>query len=514
MSRWTEPFEQHPIHTAIGDISERINAKFDGIDADGWSEIRRMRKVVSFFEETLKGFDAELVSSDFLDALNNEIQNQNILGHLTEYQANKDKQHLINANDCFDSVLHNSNFAHFFAIAKKSRITKPQKTLEKAIDDLAHIVSLEKGEFQKGIDDIDNSLKEKDERLEELSNSINANQQQANELSATWQTQYSEEQGGRNSAFETEQTNRTNDFDQWKQKFDQETQNQITNLINKATEELSERQTELASGIKGIFDSLNEKKEQLGKLSKSIEANQKQADKLLATWEKQYLKDQGGRNSAFTTEQARRTKDFDQWKKEFDQEAENQIKVLINKVDEELNEKQKEFDNKLDSFMKDADEKHEAILRLHGLVAGESVAAGYAQTANKEEKQADLWRWLNIGFIISTAVWVIYVYLFDTDTGADGEFLWGKFFKAFSLTGILLFGAGYSARQSDSHRQNARRAKWFALEVNAINPFISSLSPDDQNSLIKELSSRMFGRQFNEAEKKESLVDRMRTKKE
>ena len=512
MSRWTEPFEQHPIHATIGDISERINAKFDGIDADGWSEIRRMRKVVSFFEETLKGFDAELVSSSFLDALNGEIQN--ILGHLTEYQTNKDKQHLMNANDCLDSVLHNSNFAHFFAIAKKSRITKPQKTLEKAIDDLAHNVSSRKEEFQKDIDDMGNSLKEKSERLEELSNAIKAIKQQANELSATWQTQYSEEQGGRNSAFETEQATRTNDFNQWKQKFDQETQDQIKNLINKATEELSERQTELASGIKGIFDSLNEKKEQLGKLSKSIEANQQQADKLLATWEKQYLKDQSGRNSAFTTEQARRTKDFDQWKKEFDQEAENQIKDLIDKAGEELNAKQKEFDDKLDSFTKEANEKHEAILRLHGLVAGDSVASGYAQTAEKEEKQADLWRLSNIAFIVFTAIWVGYIYIFDTDNSAGGEFLWSKHFKAFSLTGILLLGAGYSAKQSDSHRQNARRAKWFALEVNAINPFISSLSPEDQNSLIKELSSRMFGRQFNESEKKESLINRMPTKKE
>ena len=514
MSRWTKPFEQHPIHTTIREISECINAEFDGIDADELSEIRRLRKVFSLFEETIKGFDAELLSSNFFEVLNADIQNQNILEHIRDYQTSKDKQLLIEANNRLDALFHNPSFSHFFAIAKKIKITKPQKTLEKSIDDLAHIISSRKEEFQKDVDDIVNSLKEKNERLEELSNSINASQQQANELSATWQTQYSEEQGGRKSAFEAEQTNRTNDFDQWKQKFDQETQNQIQNLIDKTTEGLNAKQKELESGINDIVNSLEEKNAQLEELSKSIESNQQQVNELVTTWQTQYSKDQSDRNSAFATEQKSRTNDFAQWKKEFDQETKNQIKNLIDKTTEELNAKQKDFNDKIDSFTKEAGEKHADILSLYELVAGDSVASGYAETAEKEEKQADRWRKANITFITLTALWLGGVYIFGTDTGANGEFLWGKYFKAFSLTGILLLGAGYSARQSDSHRQNARRAKWFALEVKAINPFIASLSTEEQNNLIKELSSRMFGRQFNESEKKESLMDKAFAKKE
>ena len=70
---------------------------------------------------------------------------------------------------------------------------------------------------------------------------------------------------------------------------------------------------------------------------------------------------------------------------------------------------------------------------------------------------------------------------------------WAQILTAFSLTGVLLFGAAYGAQQSARHRANERQACWFALELKAIDPFIHSLAEEDQRALKKALSDRLFG---------------------
>ena len=83
---------------------------------------------------------------------------------------------------------------------------------------------------------------------------------------------------------------------------------------------------------------------------------------------------------------------------------------------------------------------------------------------------------------------------------------WSQLLKAFSVTGVLLFGAAYSAKQSNIHRQNEKRTRWFALEVKAIDPFIASLKEDDRKALKNELSKRLFG-QKDENNEKDKVFD-------
>lgn len=75
---------------------------------------------------------------------------------------------------------------------------------------------------------------------------------------------------------------------------------------------------------------------------------------------------------------------------------------------------------------------------------------------------------------------------------------------ALSLTGVLLFGAAYSAQQSNCHRQSEKKMRWFALQVKAIDPFISSLEIETQHELKKALTERLFAQE--EAKAKETHV--------
>ena len=154
---------------------------------------------------------------------------------------------------------------------------------------------------------------------------------------------------------------------------------------------------------------------------------------------------------------------------------------------------------KLDEVVSDAREKHQAILELFELVAVDSVAAGYLKNAENEGSQANLWRWISVGFISAAVVWLFCVFIYTQITNSSG-LAWTWYLPVFSLTIVLLGGAAYMAQQSTKHRMNEKRDRWFYLQMKAIDPFIRSLDDATQKELKKELTAKLFGNDRSESE--------------
>ncbi len=87
------------------------------------------------------------------------------------------------------------------------------------------------------------------------------------------------------------------------------------------------------------------------------------------------------------------------------------------------------------------------------------------------------------------------------------QILWAQIIKSFSLTAVLIFGAVHSAKQSNIHRNNELKTRWFALEFKAIDPFISSLDIDTRNNLKLKLSDKLFGQQHVQSDKNNIASD-------
>ncbi|MEM5474621.1 hypothetical protein WNZ14_23100 [Hoeflea sp. AS60] len=153
----------------------------------------------------------------------------------------------------------------------------------------------------------------------------------------------------------------------------------------------------------------------------------------------------------------------------------------------------------LDEVVSDAREKHQAILELFELVAVDSVAAGYLRNAENEGSQANLWRWISVGFISAAVVWLLGVFIYTQITNSSG-LAWTWYLPVFSLTIVLLGGAAYMAQQSTKHRMNEKRDRWFYLQMKAIDPFIRSLDDATQKELKKELTAKLFGNDRSESE--------------
>ena len=74
-----------------------------------------------------------------------------------------------------------------------------------------------------------------------------------------------------------------------------------------------------------------------------------------------------------------------------------------------------------------------------------------------------------------------------------GEFTWGSFAGRVFIS--LTFGvlAAYAASQADKYQKIERQNRRFALELEAMGPYIAPLSPEKQEEFRLKIGDRSFG---------------------
>ncbi|UWQ11479.1 hypothetical protein K3X41_01905 [Aliiroseovarius crassostreae] len=230
-------------------------------------------------------------------------------------------------------------------------------------------------------------------------------------------------------------------------------------------------------------------------LEQTLDALDTSANAKLAEWQDDFTEKQTTRAEEYSTAQIEREKKF----------ATN-LKEQQEKFDQERNDtvaKQKAlFDSAFEAFKqsaenanKDIHEMQETIRKLHDLVTDETVAGGYHKSAKYEGKAANFWRFASIGCLIITAVWLGIKIKSGFAPIEGGGVNWPHVITASSLTAIFLYAAGYTSRQSKMHRDNEMLLRSYALETQALDPFIASLAPKEQQAIKAELVRRMFGQQ-------------------
>ena len=176
------------------------------------------------------------------------------------------------------------------------------------------------------------------------------------------------------------------------------------------------------------------------------------------------------------------------------------------KYDDKLKEAVENFNVSVETIQTDINDKHNDIIDLHGLVAVDSVAGGYKKNADDEKRQASLWRWISIVALISAAIWPAFKFFGWFKPLEGGTFNWPEIITAASLISIFLGIAAYTSKQSKMHRDNERISRSFALETQALDPFMSSLELTEQQQIKGELIRRMFGQQYREKNNTDTTV--------
>ncbi|PHS79161.1 MAG: hypothetical protein COB59_03185 [Rhodospirillaceae bacterium] len=460
MNRWKQQFKDHPIHETLAGMHEFASIEFENPQQNTIPERRRLLKLIETYQEILNHIDPELTPFDQLNTLNNAIRND-AYNNAHEYTEDGDVDYLTYANDALSSQLIHVSYLN--PIAQKSRPLKPTKTLEKLVDSTAEEIIKRKNQLEKELDTLSDSIEDK-----------------GKELKAELET---------------------------------------------FSQNITERKTDLENELQTFSENIEE-------LDELVETRKQSTDSLISEWQQQFSESQDNRRS-----------EFNAWREKVNDKAASSTNAVIEKTNGRLDSHSTKFIEKIDAFILDAENKHQAILDLYELAAGDSVAGGYLQNANEEAKQANFWRMASIGFLFATVIWLAtHVNAISNDvskntvsieeikpnlnntqesdktkktkastmslTTTSSELAnWlPKLLITFSVSGVLLWGSAYAAQQSTRHRNNEKRTRWFALEIKAIDPFISSLTPEQQSTLKTQLSERLFA-QSSTTEKDTSVID-------
>lgn len=252
---------------------------------------------------------------------------------------------------------------------------------------------------------------------------------------------------------------------------------------------------------------LTEVSEKVAALRQTLDRLHASANGKLTEWQDDFTEKQTSRAEEYSTAQIEREKKFTthlkQQQKQFDQERTDTVI-----------KQQALFDTAFEAFKQsvvnvksDIHKKQATIRTLHDLVTDETVTGGYHKSAKDEGKAANFWRYASIACLVFTAIWLGMKIMFGFAPLEGGGVNWPNVITASSLTAIFLYAAGYTSKQSKMHRDNETLLRSYALETQALDPFIASLASKEQQTIKAELVRRMFGQQNASGTTKPTKLD-------
>lgn len=130
----------------------------------------------------------------------------------------------------------------------------------------------------------------------------------------------------------------------------------------------------------------------------------------------------------------------------------------------------------------------EQALGMLGQMSATVLSGGYLGSAQREESAANLFRWLCIGLMALTVVFLvatIYQLSFD---GLD----WKIALTRLLATLLMAVPTAYLARESGKHRIQANKLRKTSLDFSVLEPFLKSVEGDLGSTLRSELARRVF----------------------
>ncbi|MBE0403081.1 hypothetical protein [Halomonas citrativorans] len=223
------------------------------------------------------------------------------------------------------------------------------------------------------------------------------------------------------------------------------------------------------------------------------------------------LTEQKNRMEEFATEQSSRQERFTNQSEEVFKAINDNARKIFSGHEEVIKDETSQLLAKISDSEKDISERHQSIKDIHELVAEDGIAGGYKKNADEEKRAANLWRWITMGCYSLIILWVFFKNKLGFETYIENVVQWPVMVITISITAIALIAARFSSKQSTIHLINEQKMRWFALEVKAIDPFISSLPEPEKNELKKQLTEKLFCQQKGEEENKSNEPDNIKS---
>lgn len=256
---------------------------------------------------------------------------------------------------------------------------------------------------------------------------------------------------------------------------------------------VDEKKKETFKDFADIENNLNELKTNSHNTKLEFDKIKSEYSSQIEKWKSEFTANEAERKNDYSDAKIKRDESFSNEMIDIKKNAEKEFLDIRNNYETSFKGAFDAFSNDLKNKTDDAGKKHKSILELHNLVAKDGVAGGYESNADKEQESANNWRLISFGCYLLILLWVVFREMLGFHIILNNEYQIPAVILLLSITGVAFVAAQYASRQSRIHRINEQRMRWFALEVQAIDPFISSLDSEQQNDLKRRLTERLFG---------------------
>lgn len=255
MSRWIERVNQHPLFetlTSVSALTDELSAAPENVSADVVESLNRIAMVVRYIDGLLRQVDPLLIVPSWLDQIKSSVDA--VIGHLTQFRADRNPKLLLAANTNLDSALSQLSTVHGVSSPEAVEdLREASSSFRRACGQLTRNLEAEVEQTKSA----SNNLKSK---LDEMTAEVTA-QKQRLDTAITNFTQ----------SFNEAQTTRGNEFAELKEKARKE----VTMEISAFRESVDGLMSESNSTIKELFERI-EKEHRTHK-----ESTGEQADRLL-----------------------------------------------------------------------------------------------------------------------------------------------------------------------------------------------------------------------------------------
>ncbi|EHJ91094.1 hypothetical protein [Vreelandella boliviensis] len=268
--------------------------------------------------------------------------------------------------------------------------------------------------------------------------------------------------------------------------------NSISSRLTKKQRQQEKEIIDLRLTLEFTIGEAREKLNSINALEESLRERSSQVKDIMENNDKMMLAEKNRRREEFTSEQKLRHDTFLKQSEETLKTITEKTKSIYKNQEEQIDKRTSALFQKIADSSNDITEKHNSIKDIYELVAEDGIAGGYKKNADDEKSAANLWRGITMGCYALIILWVLFKNTLGFETFINNQVQWPVLIITISITAIAFIAAQFSSKQSRIHLINEQKMRWFALEVKAIDPFISSLPENEKNDLKKQLSEKLF----------------------
>ena len=257
------------------------------------------------------------------------------------------------------------------------------------------------------------------------------------------------------------------------------------NLLEKKNKETKQKIAELESLLVA-------KQNEIDKLNLLLAQKQNEISNLTANFQAELNNIKTTANQRFEQERNKFRQEFDSDKKKFIEEKELLHKALNEereKYETEIEELKNKISQNTSEIVKELETKLEESKKLVNIIGNVGATGNYQKIADYHKKQANIWRWIALSFmvvLIGLLIWTIYHI-----TGA--EFNWKVAVVRIVAFSALLYPATYAAKESGKHRRLENLNRKYELDLASINPFIEILPEGKKQEIKEKMVEKFFG---------------------